>query len=307
MKKKINRRQFLKGTLAVAAVSSAGLILPDSAFAQGRVRRNKGTKIKLSLNAYSFDKPLLAGEMSLEDVIDYCANLHFDGLDATGYYFPGYPDVPSDEYIYSLKKKAFINGITINGTGVRNDFAVPDSESRKSDVQLVKNWIQVAEKLGATVIRIFAGRKVPAGYTFDQTLEWMIPDIKECVEHGRKHGVIVGLQNHNDFAKTADDTIKIVEAVNSEWFGVMLDVGSLRQSDPYEQIAKLLPYAVSWQLKENVWYGEKEVPIDLKKLKAIIYKGGYRGFLPIETLGEGDPKVKVKTFLAKVQYNLQRA
>lgn len=301
MKKKINRRQFLKGTLGAAAVSSAGLILPDSAFAQGKVCRNEGTKIKLSLNAYSFNRPLRAGKMSLEDVIDYCANLGFDGLDATGYYFPGYPEVPSDKYIYSFKKKAFINGITINGTGVGNDFTVPDSESRKSHVQLVKNWIRVAEKLGATVMRIFAGRKVPAGYTFDQTLEWMIPDIKECVEHGRKHGVIVGLQNHNDFTKTADEIIRIVEAVNSEWFGVMLDVGSLRQSDPYEQIAKLLPFAVSWQLKENVWYGEKEVPIDLKKVRAIIDKGGYRGFLPIETLGEGDPKVKVKAFLAKVQ------
>ena len=301
MKKKINRRQFLKSTLGAAAVSSAGLILPDSVFAQGKVCRNKGTKLKLSLNAYSFNKPLRAGKMSLEDVIDYCASLDFDGLDATGYYFPGYPQVPGDKYIYSFKKKAFINGITINGTGVNNDFAVPDSESRKSHVQLVKNWIQVAEKLGATVMRIFAGRKVPAGYTFDQTLEWMIPDIKECAEHGRKHGVIVGLQNHNDFAKTADEIIRIVEAVSSEWFGVMLDVGSLRQSNPYEQIAKLLPYAVSWQLKENVWYGEKEVPIDLKKLRSIIDKGGYRGFLPVETLGEGDPKVKVKAFLAKVQ------
>ena len=301
MKKKINRRQFLKGALGAAATSSAGLILSDSAFAQGKVLRNEGTKIKLSLNAYSFNKPLRAGEMSLEDVVDYCANLDFDGLDATGYYFPGYPEVPSDEYIYRVKKKAFINGMTINGTGVRNDFAVPDSESRKSDVQIVKSWIEVAEKLGATVIRIFAGRKVPAGYTFDQTLEWMIPDIKECVEHGRKHGIIVGLQNHNDFVKTADETIRIVEAVNSEWFGVMLDVGSLRQGDPYKQIAKLLPYAVSWQLKENVWYGKEKTPIDLKKLKNIIDKGGYRGFLPIETLGEGDPKVKVKTFLLKVQ------
>ena len=188
----------------------------------------------MSLSAYSFDKPLRAGKMSLEDVIGYCANLGFDGPDATGYYFSGYPEMPSDEYIYRVKKKAFINGMTINGTGVRNDFAVPDSESRKSDVQIVKSWIEVAEKLGATVIRIFAGRKVPAGYTFDQTLEWMIPDIKECVEHGRKHGIIVGLQNHNDFVKTADETIRIVEAVNSEWFGVMLDVGSLCQSDPYE-------------------------------------------------------------------------
>lgn len=301
MKKNISRRQFLKGAVGTAAASSAGLILPDSAFAQGKVGRIRGTKIKISLNAYSFNRPLRAGQMSLEDVVDYCANLYFDGLDATGYYFPGYPKVPSDEYIYTVKKKAFINGMTINGTGVRNDFAVPDSTSRKSDVQLVKNWIEVAEKLGASVIRIFAGRKIPAGYTFDQTLKWMIPDIKECVEHGRKHGVIVALQNHNDFAKTANETIRIVEAVNSEWFGVMLDVGSLRQGDPYKQIAKLLPYAVSWQLKENVWYGKEKTPIDLKKLKNIIDKAGYRGFLPIETLGEGDPKIKVKSFLRKVQ------
>jgi len=301
MKKKINRRQFLKSTLGAAAVSSAGLILPDSVFAQGKVCRNKGTKLKLSLNAYSFNKPLRAGKMSLEDVIDYCASLDFDGLDATGYYFPGYPQVPGDKYIYSFKKKAFVNGITINGTGVNNDFAVSDSKSRKGDVQMVKNWIEVAEKLGATVMRIFAGREIPAGYTFDQVLEWMISDIKECAEYGKKHGVIVALQNHNDFAKTAEEIIRIVEAVNSEWFGIMLDVGSLRQSDPYEQIAKLLPYAVSWQLKENVWYGEKEVPIDLKKLRSIIDKGGYRGFLPVETLGEGDPKVKVKAFLAKVR------
>ena len=104
-----------------------------------------------------------------------------------------------------------------------------------------------------------------------------------------QHGVIVGLQNHNDFVKTADETIRIVEAVNSEWFGVILDVGSLRQHDPYPEIEKLLPYAVTWQLKETVWYGEKEVPVDLARIKAIIDKGGYRGFLPIETLGKGDP------------------
>ncbi|MCK4752196.1 MAG: TIM barrel protein [Planctomycetes bacterium] len=301
MNKQINRRQFLKGTLTVAAVSSAGLILSDSASAEGEVARNDGTKVKLSLNAYSFNRELRTGKMSLEDVIDYCAHLDFDGLDATGYYFPGYPKVPSDEYIYNLKRKAFIKGITINGTGVRNDFAVVDSPSRKRDVQIVKDWIEVAEKLGATVIRIFTGKKVPSGYTFDKTLEWMIGDIKECVQHGKEHGVIVGLQNHNDFAKTADETIKVVEAVNSQWFGVILDVGSLRQNDPYEEIEKLSPYAVSWQIKEKIWYGEKQVPIDLKKIKAIIDKSGYRGFLPIETLGEGDAKVKVKEFLAEVR------
>jgi sugar phosphate isomerase/epimerase len=165
----------------------------------------------------------------------------------------------------------------------------------------VKNWIIVAQKLGAPVIRIFPGKEIPDGYTWDKVAEWMVKDIQECVKFGREHGVIVALQHHNDFLKTADETIDIVNAVDSEWFGVILDVGSLRMHDPYVEIEKLLPYAVSWQLKEHVWINGEQVPVDLDKIKAIIEKGGYRGFLPIETLGEGDPAVKVERFLKRVR------
>jgi sugar phosphate isomerase/epimerase len=112
---------------------------------------------------------------------------------------------------------------------------------------------------------------------------------------------VVGLQNHDDFLKTADETIRLANAVNSEWFGIILDVGSLRQNEPYGEIEKLVPYAVSWQLKENVGYGAKTAPTDLRKIKAIIDRAGYRGFLPIETLGPGDPKTKVANFLAEVR------
>ena len=289
----LNRRAFFKS-------AAAGLVLP-AALNAAKVERSQGVKLKLSLNAYSFNKALRAGEMTLFDLVDFCAELGFDGLDATGYYFHGYPAAPDDEFIYALKKKAFLNGITINGTGVRNDFSVADEASRKRDVKMVKNWIEVAEKLGAGVIRIFSGKKIPDGFSFDQVLEWMVPDMQECAEHGEKHGVIVGLQNHNDFVKTADETIRIVEAVDSEWFGVILDVGSLRQTDPYAEIEKLLPYAVSWQLKEKVWFGKKEAPTDLQRLKEIIDRGGYRGFLPIETLGEGEPKIKVKRLFKDVK------
>jgi len=289
----LNRRAFFKS-------AAAGLVLP-AALNAAKVERSQGVKLKLSLNAYSFNKALRAGEMTLFDLVDFCAELGFDGLDATGYYFPGYPAAPDDEFIYALKKKAFLNGITINGTGVRNDFAVTDAASRKKDVQMVKDWIEVASKLGAGVIRIFSGKKIPDGFSFDQVLEWMVPDMQECAEHGEKHGVIVGLQNHNDFVKTADETIRIVEAVDSEWFGVILDVGRLRQTDPYAEIEKLLPYAVSWQLKEKVWFGKKEAPTDLQRLKEIIDRGGYRGFLPIETLGEGEPKIKVKRLFKDVK------
>jgi sugar phosphate isomerase/epimerase len=290
------RRSFLVGALGIAGLATTQVT------SQAAVQREPGVKLKLALNAYSFDKPLKAGTMTLDDVVHFCAQHRVDALDATGYYFPGYPNVPTDEYIYGLKRTAFLNGVQLSGTGVRNDFAVADRAARKNDVQMVKNWIEVASKLGAPVIRVFSGVKRPEGHSFDEVVEWMVADFKECAAHGEKHGVIVGLQQHNDCLKTADETIRVIEAVNSPWFGDILDVGSLQTNDAYAEIAKLLPYAVSWQVKENVGYQGKQGPIDLARLRAIIEKGGYRGVLPFEALGgTGDPRERVAAFLERIR------
>ena len=265
------------------------------------IAREAGVKLKLGLNAYSFNGPLLAGSMTLADAVDFCANNGVDALDATGYYFPGYPRVPSDEYVYALKRTAFVNGVAISGTGVRNNFAVADEAARKRDVQMVKDWIVVASKLGAPVIRVFAGPERPAGYTFDQALDWMVSDFKQCAAFGKEHGVIVGLQQHNDFLKTAEETIRVIQAVDSEWFASILDIGSLRSGDPYAEIEKLVPYAVSWQIKEEVGRNGKPEPTDLARIKAIIDAHGYRGYVPFEALGPGDARPRVTAFLAKIR------
>lgn len=265
------------------------------------VKRRKGTHIKIGLNAYSFNKALLSGTMTLYEVIDFCAENELDGVDLTGYYFPGYPKVPSDEFIYGLKRAAWMNGVTIGGTGVRNDFTLPNVIARAEQIQLVKDWVDVAAKLGGTMVRVFSGRELPAGHSVDQVLEWMIPAFQECARYGAAKGVLIGLQHHDDFLKSAAETIRVVEMVKSDWFSVILDVGSLRQGDPYAEIEKLLPYASNWQIKEHVWYGKKKVEIDLARVRGIIDKVGYRGFTPIEALGEGDPREIVKAFLVKVR------
>ena len=280
------RRSFFTQSVALASTT-----------ALAGVPREPGVKLKLALNAYSFDKPLMAHTMTLDDVIHFCAQHRVDALDATGYYFPGYPAAPPDEYIYNLKKTAFLNGVQLSGTGVRNDFAVADPAARKRDVQMVKDWIEVASKLGAPVIRVFSGKARPEAHTFDDALKWMIADFKECAEYGKHHGVILGLQQHNDFLKTADETIRVINAVDSPWFGDILDVGSLHANDPYQEIEKLVPYAVSWQLKEKV----ADQPTDLKRIKNIIDKVGYRGVLPFEALGSGDPRERIASFLERIR------
>jgi sugar phosphate isomerase/epimerase len=292
MSKIVDRRNFL---------AAAGLAAFSTARADEKVAREPGVKLKLGLNAYSFDKQLRAGSMTLADAVHFCAQHAVDAIDTTGYYFPGYPKAPPDDYIYDLKRVAFVNGVGISGTGVRNDFAVADAAARKADIQMVKDWIVVASKLGAPVIRVFSGPKRPEGHSFDEAVEWMVADFKECAAFGKQHGVVVGLQQHNDFLKTADEVIRVINAVDSGWFGAILDIGSLRQGDPYAEIEKLVPYAVSWQIKENVGRDGKEEPTDLRKIKGIIDRSGYRGYVPFEALGAGDPRAKIVAFLEKIR------
>lgn len=302
----LTRRNFLKDAaiLSLAAGINSNKILRTIT---PKINRVGGPKLKTSLNAYSFVNLLSdtgdgkGPSITLFDLLEFCAKLNFDAIDPTGYFFPGYPKVPPDSFINEFKRRAFELGLDISGTGVRNNFAQPDKSKRKADVQHVKEWIEVAAKLGAPVIRVFAG-PVPEGYEnkWDEVAKWMVEDLKECVEYGRKFGVLIGVQNHGDFIKTAEQAIKIVDMVNSDWFGLIVDTGYFLVPDPYEDIAKAMPYAVNLQIKESPFGAGSPIKTDLKRLVQVLKDANYRGYCPIETLrvkGQPyDPYEKVTNF-----------
>lgn len=260
----------------------------------------KDSRIKIALNFYSFNTPLLDGSETLESVIDYCSDTGFAAIDPTGYYFEGYPQVPSDTYINHIKYHAFRQGIQISGTGVRNDFTLPDAAAREKEKQLVKDWVIVAAKLGAPVVRIFAGGGVPQGYTWEETARWVAKEINECGEYAKQYGITLAVQNHNDFLKTAEEVEKLFALIHSEAVGLMIDIGSYR-TDPYREIAQTVKYAVSWQIKESVFINGTETPTDIPRVMDIIRRSGYRGYVPIETLGKGAERERVKVMYEKIK------
>jgi sugar phosphate isomerase/epimerase len=320
-----NRRDFLKraSLLSVAAVTGAGLAGTTTARAEVMpIKRTGGPLLKVSCNAYSFAHLLgKSGEMNLLELADACAKMNFDAFDPTGYYFPGYekngPGVPTDKFIYELKRRAFDLGLGISGTGVGNNFTTADKAARALDVQRIKNWAEVAAKLGAPVLRVFADTQMRAqtwetvsnGATRAQVEAWIADDIRACADHAGKFGVIIGVQNHGDFLKTADDLLSLVKRVDSPWCGVIVDTGYFKAADPYAEMAKAAPYAVNWQVKQSPYGVEKqdEAPTDLKRLMRIVRASGYRGYLPIEALsprGAGasyDPYTVVPKFLAELR------
>jgi sugar phosphate isomerase/epimerase len=321
MSSTLNRRDFLKTASLLPLAAATGLNFGTaSAFALPQpIKREGGPMLKISLNAYSFSK-LLNDKVKrnkegidLFELVDFCAKYNFDGFDATGYFFPGYPNVPSSDYVNNLKRKAFELGVGISGTGVRNNFTVADKAKRADDVQHIKQWIEIASQLGAPVLRVFADTQmknlswqdVAKGYTWDRVADWIAADLKECAEHGKKHGVIIGVQNHGDFLKTGDDLLKLIGRVDSEWCGAIVDTGYFRSEDPYEDMARVAPYAVNWQVKQSALGAESPVPLDLKKFVRIVRTSGYRGYLPIETLSvkgkDYDPFKVVPKFLDELR------
>jgi sugar phosphate isomerase/epimerase len=286
------RRVFLQA----AALLPAAPLAPVAAVEPGR-----RAKIRLSCNLYSFNAPLRSGEMSLEQVVDFCAELGFDAVDPTGYYLRGHPEPPADPYLNALKRRAFLSGLDVSGTGVRNDFTQPEAPRREADVAHVGRWVEVAAKLGAPCLRVFDGRGEARGPSREQMTDWVVEAFRACCAHGERHGVVIAYQNHDELLKTAGEVLALRGRVGSDWFGLNVDVGSLRTGDPYEEIARLAPFACTWQIKERLYRRGHEEKTDLKRVFGILRDTGYRGYAPIETLGDGDPREKVRRFLDEVR------
>jgi len=326
MNPEFSRRDFFKSAALLPLAAAAGSAFGGTtAFAAVEpIKRVGGPMLKVSCNAYSFAKLLGTGgtgPLKLVELAEVCAKMGFDAFDPTGYYFPGYEKnglgVPTDTFIYALKRRAFDLGLGISGTGIGNNFTIADKAARAVDVQRIKNWSEVAAKLGAPVIRVFADTQLRAqtcesasqGAKRDDVEKWIADDIRACAEHAGKFGVIIGVQNHGDFLKTADDQLSLLRRIDSPWCGAIVDTGYYKADDVYAEMAKAAPYAVNWQVKQSPYGVEKEAeaPTDLKRLLKIVRTSGYRGYLPIETLsprsgGSGyDPYKVVPKFLAELR------
>jgi|GEM_PF-730671 sugar phosphate isomerase/epimerase len=290
----MNRREF------IAAASMAPLSAALGMHAFGRGAAWYGGPYKISLNCYSFNTLLTNGAkgaspgMTLAQAIDFCKTTGFDAIDMQGYYFPGYPAVPTDEYVAGIKDKAAASGIIISGTGVNDNFASTDAAARAADVRLVKNWVEVAAKLGAPVLRVFCGA-LPAGWEnrWSEVAAWTADCIKQCADYAHSYGVKIVVQNHADLLKTGDQIRTLAGLVDSPDFGVLLDTGSFVTANLFADLAAALPYATNFLIKQNV-------ENDLPDIVNILRTGGFTGYLLIEALS-GDPYAVVPRFFGEVR------
>ena len=316
----LTRRRFLSAS-ALLPFAAASLASSSARAAYTPIPRHSGPHLRPSLNVYSFLELLNANAkdktkgLDLFGACDFCAKVGFDAIDLTGYFFPGYPKAPAADYLIRLKRHAFNLGLALSGTGVRNDFTAANPATRAEGVQRIKDWIEVAAKLGAPTVRAFADSQGPfknwqqaANHAPRDTVEGYLADaLRECAEHGKKFGVIVAVQNHGDFINTGPEHLSLLKRVDHEWCAAMVDTGKYLTPEPYADIALMAPYAVNWQIKETMRSEVNSPKVDMKRLVTIIRQSGYRGYVPIETLSMRRPNYDSYVEITKMLRDLQAA
>ncbi len=296
----MDRRDFVR-IAGAAFAGTVGAALPAAAHVDPNERKSKShAPFRLSVAAYSYRKYLQGPNksMTLFDFIRKCAEMGTDGVELTEYYFEK-PVTP--EYVLNLKRTAHLWGQTITGTPIGNSFTHPAGPQRDQQLETYKKWVDVSALIGSPSIRTFAG-STPKGISESDARRNVILCLEEVCDYAGKKGVFVGLENHGGVVAEADGLLEILHAVKSPWLGINLDAGNFRTADPYGDLARCAPYAITSQYKVEMFpKGRPAEPTDFKRFIQIMRDAGYRGFITLEYEAKEDPMTAVPRYLDEMR------
>lgn len=253
------------------------------------------SRFRPAICAYSFRNQLKDKSMTYADVIRMAADTGADGVDLTSYWLPD----TNDETLFPLKKLAYELAVTIYTVGIRARMAQPTPDLQAAEVESVRKWLDVAQRLGAGHIRLFGGA-VPKGASEEQAVAWAVDTLKRCADEAGKKGITLGLEDDGGITITADRTVEIVKKAASPWAGVNLDVGNF-VTDAYRQIETCAPYATNVHFKSHVQIDHQRQPADWPRILGILGKSGYRGYLAIEYELTEEPRIAVPKLVSRLR------
>jgi sugar phosphate isomerase/epimerase len=282
----MNRRHFLASSLLPA------FALPSSA--QDALKSRP--RLRTGLNCYSFRKELAAKTMTYDDVIRRAVEWDIDGVDMTVYWMPS----TGPEFTLPLRRLAYTMGVEIYSISVRSELTKSSPSDRRKEVESLYRWIDVANALGASHIRVFGGN-VPKGVTEEQAVPWVVECLQRSADYAATKGVILGLENHGGICTRAERILEIVNKVDSPWVAVNLDTGNFR-TESFKQIEMCLPQSVNIQVKvEMLDDSGKRVRQDWDRVVRMIAASGYKGYLALEYEAEESALQAVPRLMAQLR------
>jgi L-ribulose-5-phosphate 3-epimerase len=294
----LDRRSFLSRTATsgfIAGVASSGWIPSARASVPSSPHR---TPVKLAISTYSYWH-FKTARVPIETVIDQAAVLGVQGVDVLHRQMDG----EDRAYLQRLKHRAFTQGIDLVCLSIHQDFVDPNPIERQKAVDHTLRCIELAYQMGIPCIRLNSGRwntiasfddlmkarglePVLPGYTEEDGFRWCIEGISKCLAKAAECGVVLALENHWGLTRTPEGLLRIVNAINDPWLGVLMDTGNFLE-DPYPKLEQIAAKTVFVQAKTYFGGGEwYTLELNYSKVARMLQNVGYSGYVSLEFEGK---------------------
>lgn len=255
--------------------------------------------IKLSLQSLSYRDTFNAGDIDLAGIIDKAAELRMDGVDL---HFAQFAST-DDDYLEQLRHRCLHQGLHICYIGISNNFLRTGGEYDQQ-IQLCKDWIDVAARMGVPMVRLFGGW-LNEGQTEDEAWPQLVAATREVVAYGRSKHTVCALHNHNHgcIPATGDQVVRILDEVDDDYYSHILDTGQYRgspgatlgergkedpQYDFYGSIATSAPRAAHVRAKIYRIASGTEAWLDYERIMPILKDVGFNGWLSLVFEGQDE-------------------
>lgn len=252
--------------------------------------------MKYSVSAYSFGQYLSAGRLTAIECVGKAKELGFDAIEFTDGSFSGTDDKKA--FAKELRNEADRVGIEISNLAVGADLLAGDSEIEK-----LKEWLDIANILGCPTMRhdVTGGVNNGRFKSYDSVLYILAERCLRVTEYAKTLGIKTMTENHGYFSQDSDRVEKLINAVNNDNFGQLVDIGNFlcADEDPVKAVGRCAPYAFYVHAKDFiVKSGNKSDPGE----GFFMTRGG--NFLRGTIVGHGDvPVLACLRALRRVGYD----
>ena len=261
--------------------------------------------MKIGCICGTFNRSFDANVMDQMRFLERCAtDLKVRGVELQDIHFPQ----TRPAYLQTIHRTARDLNLAIIGVGVHNDFGRVDPTIRQSEMVKVKQWVEVAEQLGAPLVRVFAG--YPEGGPAQRGARWaaMIDCLREVAAYAGHAGVRLGLENHNHgaFTPTASEYLRVLEEVKSPYLVPLLDTGNY--TDGWSSLERTLGIAAHVHAKfwKPAADGSDE-RVDYARIIPGLRAAGYDGWVSFEYEAEEPEATGIPRTLAYLKRMLGAA
>ena len=219
--------------------------------------------MRLGISSYCLAQHLHSGEMTLLDVLDWCAE---QGLATIEFAPIGYSFEDNDELLEAVIARCKEHQLEVVCYSIAADFMSDDPAERAKELERVKGQIDLAARLGATCMRHdivswAADPDVTSAKNFDRLLPRLVEACRQTASYAAEKGVTILVENHGQIMNGHERLIRLAEAVDHENFGLLTDLGNLWcvDDDPVAGVPRMLKYSKHLHCKDFYQRPQSEV------------------------------------------------